>query len=270
MNEALEINPAEKAFSLQAPVFDSIDKDNDIIKWMRQRVYHHLDEFLKPDSRILELNCGTGIDAIHFASQGHKVVGTDISQAMLDQGEHKVRQLGLEAGISFQRCSYTALDQLNDGEFDHIFSNFGGLNCSNEIQTVFSSFRKLLKPGGKVTLVMLSPYCIWEFLFAFKLNFKLAFRRLHKDGVMAYVEDEPFKTYYFSGSKIRKLMRNNFELKSFESLGTFVPPPYLDQKFSRFPAILKFLSHLDEGLAKWPLIRSLGDHFIVTFQYQPQ
>ena len=51
---------AEKAFSKQSGIFDEIYSSNIIIQYKRQRVRDHLQLFLKPGSKILELNAGTG------------------------------------------------------------------------------------------------------------------------------------------------------------------------------------------------------------------
>ena len=69
------------------------------------------------------------------------------------------------------------LDNLkNRGPYDHIFSNFAGLNCTDELNKVLDSFNCLLKPGGFVTLVILPKFCLWEFLLLFKGKFKLLSR----------------------------------------------------------------------------------------------
>jgi len=73
---------AEKAFSKQSAIFDEIYSSNIIIQYKRQRVRDHLEQFLKPNSKILELNAGTGEDAVWFGKHGHTVHATDISKGM--------------------------------------------------------------------------------------------------------------------------------------------------------------------------------------------
>jgi ubiquinone/menaquinone biosynthesis C-methylase UbiE len=76
---------AEKAFSKQSAIFDNIYSSNVIIQYKRQRVRDHLQQFLRPGSKILELNAGTGEDAVWFAQQGHTVHATDISKGMQEK-----------------------------------------------------------------------------------------------------------------------------------------------------------------------------------------
>src|SRR4249919_3549534 len=87
---------AEKAFSKQAAIFDELYSGNIIIQYKRQRVRDHLEQFLKPHSKILELNAGKGEDAVWFAQQGHVVHATDISKGMQEKLIEKVYQNKLE------------------------------------------------------------------------------------------------------------------------------------------------------------------------------
>ena len=50
-------------------------------KAQRQQVYDHIDAIISVPKAldILELNCGTGEDALYFASKGHQITATDIS-----------------------------------------------------------------------------------------------------------------------------------------------------------------------------------------------
>ena len=58
------------AFSKQSSSFDEIEDQNEILKWMRVQIHNHCMRFYKVGDEILELNCGTGIDAVFFADQG--------------------------------------------------------------------------------------------------------------------------------------------------------------------------------------------------------
>ena len=58
------------AFSKQAPHFDWLYNDNTIFQYKRKRVREHIEKFLPPSSLILELNAGTGDDAIYFCPEG--------------------------------------------------------------------------------------------------------------------------------------------------------------------------------------------------------
>ena len=83
ISSLLNVDDARRAFSAQAPYFDSYEKNNLILQWMRRQVYNHVEEFLSPSDSIFELNAGTGIDAVYFARKGHSVFAIDIAEGML-------------------------------------------------------------------------------------------------------------------------------------------------------------------------------------------
>ena len=268
MSNPAEITAAGKAFGRQSESFDAIDDSSVVIKWMRKKVYQHTERWLKHNSHILELNAGTGIDACYFASRGHRVLATDISTSMLNETQRKVETLNLENKVQTAQCDYTKLNELNvETRFDHIFSDFGGLNCVDDFFKVGRHFKDLLKPGGYVTLVMISPFCMWETALALKGNLKLAFRRFKKGGAQSHLEGIEFKTHYFKPSELKKAMGKGFDLASLEGLAVFSPPPYLELRFSK--GILKNLFSIDEKVSHWPIFRNIGDHYIATFQYIP-
>ena len=136
---------ASLAFSKQSTVFDALYSENAIIQYKRKRVRSHVEKYIPAYSNILELNAGTGEDAIYFAQHRHTVHATDISTGMQQELKKKAYNAGLSTYISTEICSFTQLDKLADkGPYDLIFSNFAGLNCTGELNTVLKSFAPLL------------------------------------------------------------------------------------------------------------------------------
>jgi ubiquinone/menaquinone biosynthesis C-methylase UbiE len=259
---------AAKAFSRQSKVFDDIYGSNYIIRYKRERVRKHVRSFLSPDSIILELNSGTGEDAVWFAQQGHQVHATDISTGMQEVLQNKTTTLNLEERISSEVISFTQLENLRQrGPYDLIFSNFAGLNCTGELDKVLASFDTLLKPGGIVTLVILPKFCLWEFLLLFKGRFKTAFRRFFsKNGVTAHVEGTYFKCWYYDPSYVIKRLGKDFDPIAMEGLCTLVPPSYLEGFEEKHPKLFRWLRAKEEKWkSKWPW-RSIGDYYIISLR----
>src|SRR5215213_11852537 len=105
LNEQL----AAEAFSRQSGVFDAIYSGDAIIQYKRKRVRDHVEKLLPANSNILELNAGTGEDAVYFAGKGHHVHATDIAAGMQERLKEKVVQEGLSEFISTELCSFTEL-----------------------------------------------------------------------------------------------------------------------------------------------------------------
>jgi ubiquinone/menaquinone biosynthesis C-methylase UbiE len=267
---AIDINEqlTETAFTGQSVVFGQIYSGNTIINYKRERVRTHILEYLAPESFVLELNSGTGEDALFFAQNGHRVHATDISTGMQQRLVQKVKQTGMEKMVSNELCSFTNLSQLeNKGPYDLIFSNFAGLNCTGELDKVLASFSDLLKPGGMVTLVILPKFCLWETLLIFKGNFRTAFRRFFSGkGRSARVEGVHFKCWYYNPSYIIKRLKGEFDLLSIEGLCTIVPPSYIEDFAEKHPLAYRLLTAQEAKLkTRWPW-KYLGDYYVISFR----
>lgn len=259
---------AATAFNLQSKIFDELYRHNTIIHYKRERVRRHVLQFLPAQSQVLELNSGTGEDATWFAANGHTVHATDISAGMQQVLKEKVSALNLQERISTENISFTHLTQLqNPREYDLIFSNFAGLNCSGELQQALHSFAPLLKKGALVTMVILPKFCLWEFLLVFKGKFKTAFRRLFsRKGVQARVEGAPLMCWYYAPSFIIKQMKNDYELLQVEGLCTIVPPSYMEGFAEKHPRLFAWLTAMEEKCKRtWPW-KSIGDYYIISFR----
>jgi ubiquinone/menaquinone biosynthesis C-methylase UbiE len=258
-----------EAFSRQSVQYDLYEEDHLILRWMRKQVRDHLVSFLKPNDMILEINAGTGMDAVFLAKKGWRVHATDISDGMLEQIKLKINSLSLNDKVTIQKCSFTELSEIKAGPFDHIFSNFGGLNCLCDLNETTKFFPSLLKEGGKVTIVIMPPVCPWEISFVLTGKFDAAFRRLKRKGTSAHIEGIYFKSYYHSVSGALKALGKNFKKKSLKGLCSFTPPPYMKNFPSRFPQTFRFLNMLDEKLSEFYPWNSFADHYILTAEYQP-
>jgi ubiquinone/menaquinone biosynthesis C-methylase UbiE len=259
---------AANAFNKQSVVFDQIYSANTIIQYKRKRVRDHVEQYIKSNSNILELNAGTGEDAIYFAQQGHYIHATDISAGMQKELFQKIKTNHLEENISCETRSFTDLENLeHKGPYDLIFSNFAGLNCTNELHKVLNSFFPLLKPGGIATLVILPKFCLWETILLFKGKFKTAFRRFFSiQGRKAHIEGEYFLCWYYNPSFIKRKLKKDFEVMSIEGLCTLVPPSYIENFAEKHPKAYQFLKNKeDKWKAKWPW-RSIGDYYIISLR----
>jgi ubiquinone/menaquinone biosynthesis C-methylase UbiE len=263
-----EEKEAAKAFSKQAPLFDALYNADTIIYYKRKRVREHVEKFILPHSQILELNAGTGEDAVYFAGNGHTIHATDISAGMQAMLAKKIKEQQLENKITYELCSFTELETLQQqGPYDYIFSNFAGLNCTGRLEKVLDSFQHLLKPGGFVTMVILPKFCLWEFLLLFKGKFKTAFRRFTgRKGARAHIEGEYFRCWYYNPSFIRKRLKISFDLKSLEGLCTIVPPSYIENFAVKHPKIYSYLEKKENRFkSRWPW-SVIGDYYIITLQ----
>lgn len=266
MNDTLQETNVSEAFSRQSIVFDAIDDSNDIIIWMRNRIRNEVNAHINPCSQILELNCGTGIDSIYFAKNGHKILATDNAPGMLRALNEKVTKHQLQDSIETFRCSFNNLENIQGKQFDYIFSNFGGLNCTDNLEKILIDIQRLLKPGGYFSLVIMPKICPWEILMLFRGYFKTAFRRILKNGSSAHLEGKYFQCYYYNPSYITKRLKHDFELVTIKGLSISVPPPYIEHFIERHPKLFKILEKIENQICQVRPFCNWGDHYIITMQ----
>lgn len=267
MTDTLQEAQASAAFSKQAPIFDQIDDENKLIVWMRKRIHDEVMSFARKGNYMLELNCGTGIDALFFASQGLRIKATDNAPGMLAQLQQKVESAHLEDRIDVVRCSFNNLEQLGETpQFDYVFSDFGGLNCTDKLDKVLTDIDRLLKPGGKFTLVIMPKVCPWEIGTIFRGYFKTAFRRFKKGGTAAKVEGVPFQCYYYSPDFIVQQLGKRYRLSSLKGLCITVPPPYIEYFVERHPRLFRFLERWENRLWTRAPFNRWCDHYMITME----
>jgi len=256
---------ATAAFSAQAGVFDAIDAANPLIGWVRERVRQQALAAMKPGDTVLELNAGTGIDSMFFAEKGMRVCATDGAPGMVEQLRSKQVQFP-QLDLEVMACSFLELEQLGDRRFQHVFSNFGGLNCTDRLDLVLKGLDRLLLVGGTCTLVIMPRFSPWELFSAFTGNFHLAARRWRTAGAEARVEGVPFQCHYYSPRYVRQHVASGYSVTTQRALSFFVPPPYKEGFMERWPVAFKILERIEDSLAHWPLIRDGGDHFVITLR----
>ena len=258
-----------EAFSRKAEEYDSFGDDHINLARLRRKVYDHVLRFLRPADRMLELNAGTGIDAAFFARQGYTVHTIDIAPGMLEHLAAKIEQQHLHDRLTYQRLSFTDLEQVAGRPYQYLFSDFGGLNCIRDLSAVTQHLPTVLTPGGRLTWVIMPPICPWEMALVLKGKFRIATRRLRPGGTLAHVEGVRFMTYYFTPQHVLHQLGPNFRLLRLEGLSVFTPPADRQDFPRRFPRLYRTLVEIDDTLAPHTPFNQWGDFFILTAQYIP-
>lgn len=233
---------------------------------MRNRVRNEILLRISDNDRILELNCGTGIDSIFFAKKGYNILATDNADGMLKELKQKAESLQLNNKLSIKKISFNELDKLNEGKFDYVFSNFGGLNCTDKLYEVIEGIDAVLKPGGHFTLVIMPTVCPWEMSTIFKGYFKTAFRRFKKGGAKAHLENVHFQCYYYDPDYIIKHAGSNYQLESLKGLCITVPPPYIEHFKERHNKLFTTLEKIENRLWNIKPFNRWCDHYMITMK----
>ena len=262
----LQEQQVSEAFSRQSVVFDDIYETNPITLWMRNKFRNEVLRFIKPGDPILELNCGTGIDTLFFAQKGYKILATDNSAGMLERLSEKISKNGLQHLISIGKHSFNDLAGMAGRKFGYIYSNFGGLNCTDDLAKFLKDIDNLLLPGGYFTFTIMPKVCPWEMLEFFKSRKEVAFRRFKKDGAMAHIEGVYFKCYYYNPSFIIKNMGKKYRLSALTGLASFVPPPSMEHFPGKYPKLFSLLKKIEEPVCRIFPFNRWCDQYVITMQ----
>jgi len=233
----------------------------------RKLVYHHFSKILekKLQKTILEINCGTGEDAVWLAKQYFQVTATDISKKMIEVARSKNK---------FNNLSFDVLDcnkisqKYAPNSFDLIFSNFGGLNCltPNELQVFFENASQILTSKAELVLVIMPKNPLWEQLY-FSLKGKLSesFRR-KKEFIIVNVDGREVATHYYNPIDIEQFASSKFTITAKYPIGFFIPPSYLEPFFNSKPRLFSILNYLEKKITTFSFLSKYADHYIIHLE----
>jgi ubiquinone/menaquinone biosynthesis C-methylase UbiE len=258
---------AGRAFDHIAQDYDQIFTDSLIGRAQRNAVWEVLIKSFRKNENILELNCGTGEDAIFLASKGVSVFACDASPQMIERAEQRLREIVRMVPAVFYELPTEQIGNLHpDTKFDGAFSNFSGLNCVADLEAVASSLARLIRPGGRLVLCFSTRYCLVEILyFLTRGQWRKAARRF-KGSSNVTLGNAQFTVYYPTIARIRRAFADEFSLYDAKGIGVAIPPSYLEGWARRHPRLFRLLCRLESVLATLPLVRATGDHVLLCFE----
>jgi len=268
--ETLTASPASAAaFDGIAESYDRSFTRSLIGRAQRRAVWRELDLLFQPGRRILEVNCGTGVDAAHLAERRIEVLACDAAPRMVALARRRLAASPFGARVEFRTLAIEEVGALaGETPFDGAFSNFGGLNCVEDLPAFAAQLRCLLRPGAKVLLCLLGPCCAWEVFWSLGHgNLRKALRRFSLRGTVADLGNGASVLVHYPA--VRMLARRfapGFRLVGWKGVGVTVPPSFVERWAKRHPKVLSFLEGVDQRVAHLPLLRGLGDHIVVTLE----
>jgi SAM-dependent methyltransferase len=103
--------------------------------------------------RVLDVACGTGNASIPAAQRGAAVTGLDITPELLERGQRRAEQAGVE--IDWIEGDAEALP-FDDGSFDLVLSTFGCMFAPRH-EVAAAEIARVLRPGGRIGLASWTP-----------------------------------------------------------------------------------------------------------------
>jgi ubiquinone/menaquinone biosynthesis C-methylase UbiE len=259
---------AATPFDSIAESYDKTFTESFVGRSQRNLVWREMDQVFRPGQRVLEINCGTGVDAAHLAQRGARVFACDVSSAMIRVARQRAASMGLGERIEFHTMPTEEIQKLSKmPPFDGLLSNFAGLNCVLNLESVVQGLAHLLKPGAYALFCIFGKYCAWEMLWnAGRGDLRKAFRRLRNATESYSIGGQRLHVNYWSIGQLQRAFSRYFRLKRQIGLGIVVPPSYLESLTTRFPAIFRAAAKVDHSISSFPVFRSLADHALLIFE----
>jgi len=134
----------EKAYDRWAPVYDLVF--GPVFERGRRA---SIDAAERIGGRILEVGVGTGISLPDYA-RTNRIVGVDISDAMLEKARQRVRELGMShvEAIEVMDAEHLAFP---DCSFDVVVAQYVITAVPNP-EAALNEFARVLKPGGEIVI----------------------------------------------------------------------------------------------------------------------
>lgn len=141
----IERNEVERAYDRWAPVYDLVF--GQVFERGRRA---SLEAAERIGGRILEVGVGTGISLPDY-SRCNRIVGVDISEAMLNKARHRVTEIGLPHVEALEVMDAERL-KFPDESFDVVVAQYVVTAVPNP-EAALDEFARVLKPGGEIILL---------------------------------------------------------------------------------------------------------------------
>ena len=263
---AVERTHAALAFDTLAESYDNLFTRSLIGRGQRDIVWQYLAKTFTTGDHVLELNCGTGEDALFLAQKGISVFACDASQQMV----HVARARALREASNLVQVELLPTENLASLQplrpFDGAFSNFSGLNCVADLQETAQQLARLTVPGASLLFCLSSRFCAFEIIW-FLLHGELqkALRRTSGHAA-AHVGGFTVPLQYPTVRQLSKLFSPWFSLRSCVGVGVAIPPSFAESWVQKQPHIFKLLQTIDQRLHRIPGLRVIGDHVLLSFE----
>jgi ubiquinone/menaquinone biosynthesis C-methylase UbiE len=250
-----------------AKEYDEVFTRSTIGRAQRDSVWSVLNRIFQKGDHILELNCGTGEDALFLARNSISVTACDASKQMIQVASERLRVEAPNASVQFNLLPTERILELQPIKmFDGALSNFSGLNCVADLKQTAEDLAVLLRPNALLLVCLSTRFCIWEmFWFLFRGKIRKAFRRW-RGRTTVETGGLTLDVYYPTVLQLQKLLSPYFVLRSCMGVGLTVPPSYVENWISNYPKLLRLLCAIDRIICTVPGLRVLGDHMLLQFK----
>ncbi|MBV8069283.1 MAG: class I SAM-dependent methyltransferase, partial [Acidobacteriaceae bacterium] len=105
---------------------------------------------IRPESRVLEIGCGSGRYALRVAEQTRcRLIGLDVNSHGIRNAKEIASRMRLDSLVRFEECDASHRLPFSDARFDAVFSNDVLCHIPGR-PAVLTELARVLKPGGRL------------------------------------------------------------------------------------------------------------------------
>lgn len=256
-----------RAFDSVAADYDGPSGNNALVQIIRARLWAAVAKNIQPGARLLDLGCGTGIDAAHFSSLGYSVLATDSSPQMVTRTRTRLSNMHMPNFLGAEQIGIQELERLGGLRFDALYSDLGPLNCVPDLRAVARSCSQLLHKSGLMLVSVIGKICPWEFIYyALRGDFTRAGVRFQDGPVEVSLNNQTVMTRYYTPREFYAYFAAEFDLVTYRTLNLFLPPPYLIRWYELAHALFDALEWVEAQVGAHAPFREAGDHFLMILR----
>jgi SAM-dependent methyltransferase len=237
---------------------------------LRAHVHHVLAGVVGSGDTVVDLGCGTGIDAEWLAPRVARVLGFDVSPVMVDTARRRCR------GLANVTIDVADAQQITLAEpVDVVLAGFGVVNCV-DLDRFGSRLDAIVRPGGHAVVVTMTRWCPIELAIGMlTANGSLLRRRSRHRGIAGPGAGSTpgaapgyggLRLRYASAGDLASVWAAGFELVHAESLGIALPPLEQRSWVEGRPRLLAALAVADRRLGRAGGRLGVGDHHIAVLR----
>jgi SAM-dependent methyltransferase len=266
---AIRLRDTRDAFDSVAADYDGPRGNNALVQDMRRELWRWIARAFAPGAQLLDLGCGTGLDAVHLAGLGFHVTATDWSPRMVERTQERAHLANVAERVHAVTLGAHELQRLtaHESSFDGAYSDLGALNCVPDLAGVALECARLIKSRGTLVFSVIGRICPWEIgYYLLRGNLGRVRVRFTREMVAVGMNRRRVWTRYYGPREFYRAFERDFALLHHRALGLFVPPPYLKWMRERHAPAYEWLWRMERGTAGWPLLRAMGDHFLIVMR----
>ena len=248
----------EREFDEVSKNYESSIKGNPVEVYMRDRTSLILSRFAKDGMNVLEIGCGTLMEAAAIRSMVH-LTCAELSNEMIVKAQENSKSIH---NIEFETLKVSTGIVKTDKKYDILFTTFGYLDLEN-IETIENTLRENLRPGGIFIGAFWNRFGFLDILISLLLGRGKYVKQKIRGNVLPDFSR-------FTTATIPKGPNELFKMKGFSKVKKVgvctVIPPYNFSSIAKRLINKKVLFRMDTLASSLPFIKNFADYIIVVLR----